>query len=148
MGDILEISILSQVLVFLFSIVLGLIFGVIFDFFRIIDTISNTSLKKLFFEDILYFFIMSILTFIFMLIFNKGDFRIFIVIGELIGFFLWHFTLGKINVRFFSNILIFLKSKFLFIVNKLLLPFTKLYNKIKFVPRNMWYKLNLGKKNI
>ena len=148
MGDILEVSILSQIVVFFFSMVLGLIFGVIFDFFRIIDIIFNATLRRIFFEDILYFFIMSIMTFIFMLIFNKGDFRVFIVIGELIGFFLWHFTIGRINVKFSSKILIFFESKILRVIDKVSFPITKLYNKIKFVPRNMWYKLNLGKKNI
>ena len=124
-------TILSQLNVFGLSLIFGTFLSIIFDLFRIVDIISNAAIKQLFFEDVLYFFIVGILSFLFMLIVNKGNFGIFIVLGELIGFTLWHFSLGKLFVKFSKQIIIYTKNKISLLKDKLLKPMDKFYSKLK-----------------
>lgn len=127
----MEISLQSQILIFVYSLLFGIILGVIFDLFRVADIILNVSIKRIFFEDILYFAIIGVLSFLFMIVVNKGEFRIFIIFGELIGFCLYHFTLGRIVINFFDKVIKFSKKKISKFKGKFLPPIKRIFSKIK-----------------
>ena len=127
----LEISLQSQIFIFVYSLIFGAILGIIFDLFRIADIILKISFNRIFFEDVLYFAVIGVLSFLFMLVVNKGEFRIFIIFGELIGFCLYHFTLGRIVINFSKKIIKFLKKKISIFKNKFVLPIKRIFLKIK-----------------
>lgn len=72
----------------------------------------------IFFQDILYFIVSGVVTFIFILGFNSGDSRFYILAGEGIGWIVYHLTIGELiyrmsnkTVKTFKNLLGKLKNK-------------------------------------
>ena len=103
-----EISNTAQIFTFMYSICLGIIFCVFYDVFRSLRKSIKFSSIVIFFQDILYFFIISIITFIFLLSLTNGEIRGFVIFGILIGFLLCYFTFSKILLKFLSQIFRFL----------------------------------------
>ncbi len=108
----------EQILIFLYSCLLGITLGLLYDAFRIIRMIINSMSIMIFFQDILYFIVSGIVTFIFILGFNSGDSRFYILAGEGIGWIGYHLTIGELiyrmsnkTVKAFKNLLGKLKNK-------------------------------------
>ena len=89
-------SIASQVMVFVYSLALGVLLGVTYDVFRIIRMIINSKNIAVFIQDVLYFIISGVITFLFVLGVNSGNSRFYILAGEGIGWIIYHVTLGEI----------------------------------------------------
>ena len=87
----------SQILVFLYSLVVGVVFAVIYDIFKIIRYINITNKKVTFISDVIYMLLCAILYFYFSVGFNQGYVRVFTMIGVIVGFFIYVYTIGKIT---------------------------------------------------
>lgn len=87
---------MNQILVFLCSCVLGVILGVFYDIFRVIRVMINPKNIVVFVQDVVYFLICGFITFAFVLVFNFGESRFYILVGETIGWVTYHITLGDI----------------------------------------------------
>ena len=94
-----EISNQSQITNFIFAIVLGVFFAVFYDLFRAIRIIKFHSSIAVFFEDIAYFSIISLFTFIFFLSATAGEIRGYILIGIFLGFILFYLTISKYYLK-------------------------------------------------
>ena len=90
-GKLLEI----QFLTFGYSCLLGVILGIIYDIFRILRMIINSKSITMFVQDVIYFVISGIITFVFVLEFNSGESRFYILAGEAVGWILYHITVGE-----------------------------------------------------
>ncbi len=90
------ITLSSQSISFLISCVVGIGLGVLYDIFRISRIAVHTPTAVILFEDVLYFFICAIITFLYMLTVIEGQVRFFILIGELIGASVYYFTVGRL----------------------------------------------------
>lgn len=104
-----ELSNKLQIIGFLYSIILGMIFAAFYDIFRALRIVKKPTALSVLFQDILYFFTISILTFIFLLAITNGEIRGYILFGEIVGFLIF---LALIS-RFFIKILIFILNLFL-----------------------------------
>lgn len=102
-----------QLQVFLCSLGLGFIFGLVYDFFRAFRILIIKNNKYIPAQDIAYFFICSIITFVFLLVINNGILRLNILIAFLSGFAIYYFTIS----RFIINLLIISFKKFRTIIN-------------------------------
>ncbi|MBQ0098375.1 MAG: spore cortex biosynthesis protein YabQ [Oscillospiraceae bacterium] len=147
-------SLSEQTLYFLYSIVLGLILGVVYDFTRLIRSGTNRFLR-IFFADILFFSVSAFLTVLYSLPFNDGTVRAFIFFGEIVGFLIFRLTAGEITSKIYPKI-IFLFQKFTRAVEKFLIYFFNLvlkiltavvYNVVEIVdaPQNIVLFSNKGK---
>ena len=85
-----------QLLIFGYSCVLGAGLGLLYDFFRIIRMMINPRNIAVFIQDVIYFIISGIITFLFVLGFNSGEARFYILAGEGIGWIIYHITLGEV----------------------------------------------------
>ncbi|MBR1779038.1 MAG: spore cortex biosynthesis protein YabQ [Clostridia bacterium] len=74
--------------------------SIFFDLFKIISAILALDKKVIFVQDILYFLIAGIFTFVFLLAFNNGKIHFYIFLGELLGWTMWHVTLGNAITNF------------------------------------------------
>ena len=90
-----EISNTSQVVGFLYSIILGVIFALIYDLFRAYRIVKPQSNLLVFLQDIVYFIFTTLLTFIYLLSITNGEVRAYILIGIFLGFLLFLFTISK-----------------------------------------------------
>ncbi len=121
----------SSSTVFIFSILLGVIISVIFDFFMLFNFINKKNRKIIFFSDISFMCIAAILSFLYLLAANYGIFRLYIIIGEAIGFILHRYTLGKLTFKLIKSIYLLI-SKFYrkIIVQKVVKVFVSIANRI------------------
>lgn len=113
----MEISLNYQIIVFVISIVLGVTLGFIFDFFKVVGLILGRGELKTFIIDVLYFIFCAFISFLYMMVVSSGEIRIFYIIGEVAGWFLYHFTLGKYIFSIWTKLVFFLKKKCFIVVN-------------------------------
>ncbi len=104
-------SLAAQVLTFLYSMILGIALGATYDVFRILRMIINSRNISIFIQDVLYFILSGLMTFLFVLKMNSGDSRFYILAGEGIGWILYHISLGEIIYRCSNKIVSTVKSQ-------------------------------------
>lgn len=115
----------EQIKIFFYSLGTGGILSLIYDSFRIIRDSFKSNKLTTFLCDLIFSVIASIITFLYLLLMNNGRIRLYIFIGEALGFLIWYFTLGQI----FKSAINSLKRKIQSTQTKLKGLFMKLKNK-------------------
>lgn len=108
-----------QLLIFGYSCALGAGLGLLYDFFRIVRMMINPHNIAVFIQDVVYFIISGIITFLFVLGFNSGEARFYILAGEGIGWIIYHITLGEVIYRCSGGMVRFFSFKIKHISNKI-----------------------------
>lgn len=109
----------TQFAVFGFSCFLGIVLGFMYDCFRLIRMIINPKNIFIFIQDVIYFCVSAVITFLFVLVFNNGESRFYILAGEGIGWILYHLTFGEAIYKCSKKIV----STFRHHIKKILLNF-------------------------
>lgn len=112
-----EISNSLQTQDFLRSIVLGVILCVIYCFFAALRKAGLNSTISVFFEDLIFLLIASPICFLFLLATTNGEVRMYVLIGALVGFFLFKFTLFKLFLFLFSKFFIYFYKGYCWIIS-------------------------------
>lgn len=110
-----EIDIKLQLLAFLRSVGLGVIFCILYDVLRAIRKIGNSSDILVFAEDILYFLICAPITFCFLLATTNGELRGFVFFGIISGFLLMRITVSKYILNILIKVFKIIRKVFLLI---------------------------------
>lgn len=97
------ISLSSQILTFLYAVLLGAIFGIIFDMFRLFRVFTKGNVFAVAAEDILFFVICAFLCYVFMLVFTHGTVRMYVFIASAAGFLIYYRTVGRLTLFLFST---------------------------------------------
>ena len=100
-----EISVADQSVTFLLSIALGGLLCLIYDVFRSIRKAKEYGAVAVFFQDIAFFVVSAVLTFIFLLATTAGVLRAYIIIGIFIGSVLMRLTFSRIFFAILSLLL-------------------------------------------
>lgn len=124
-------SLTSQILIFVYSLALGIFLGFAYDIFRIIRMVINSRNIAIFIQDVLYFILSGGVTFLFVLSVNSGNSRFYILAGEGIGWIAYHITIGEVIYKCSNKTVNFVKSKIAALKNKLLKKFSKRNNDTK-----------------
>ena len=101
----------EQAVIFLASLGIGFLLGVLYDFFRAIRLSITKGKVAVIVFDLLYFFMVAFFSYIFILAANKGEVRSYIIIGELLGAVFYYFSLGFALMK--------LTDKFVLLLNRL-----------------------------
>lgn len=104
----------GEVIIFLEACLIGMLFGVFYDFFRIVRLIFKNPSVLVFFEDLIYFILLTLTSFTFIVIKNDGYLRAFLLIGELLGIILYFFAISSPITSLFKNKVKIVASKFKF----------------------------------
>lgn len=94
-----EIDIAGQIFAFVYSILGGVIFCLIFDVTRFITKQFAPSNTTVFIIDIAYFIVLGFAEFCFFLATTNGEIRGFVFVGNIIGFAFCRFLLSGIFLR-------------------------------------------------
>lgn len=121
---------LSQLQIFWYSCFFGIILGIVYDIFRIIRMFFTCKIWNIFIQDILYFLIAGILSFIFILSVNFGEVRFYILAGEAMGWIVYYLTLGEVMNKISYKISRSIKNIFIKIYEIILRVSTLLVSKI------------------
>lgn len=93
-------SISRQTLIFLLSVILGAVLGVLYDCFRVLRVLFPPAAKPkaVFIGDVLFWLIYGFCVFCYGAVFARGQVRLFIIFGSLIGFALYLLTVGSVVI--------------------------------------------------
>lgn len=101
----------SPALGFLTFCVLGVLLSAAYDALRIWRAVFRSGKRAVFFQDFLYMILAAYLTFLADLGVCFGELRLYLFVGEALGWFAWHGTAGCVTVMFFRKIFRFLYRK-------------------------------------
>lgn len=130
-------SVQSQALSFLLSILLGVCAGIFYDVFRILRLSLSANKFVVLVQDILFWLFTAVASFLFIFVVNNGEFRLYFVFGELIGFGVYYFTMGVAVMKVTEFLVKIIKRVFKFIFRILLFPFKKIFVVIRPKIKNM-----------
>ena len=125
----MQITLLSQIQIFLYAIVFGVMLGILYTSFYILRKTFSSNKIQDFVYDLSYFIVCGFLTFIFIFTFNFGEVRIYILFGELLGFSIYYLTIGNITARIINKVIDIIKNTNLKIKRKFILPLYKIFVK-------------------
>ena len=128
---------------FAVSIAGGVILGACYDILRIWRILFHTQKRAVFFQDFFYMAFAALFTFL-MALSLSGKVRLYILLGEFLGFFSYYYTVGQITAWLFKKISHFLykylfyplgnaASRFFSIVARSLCKFARLINRKIFI---------------
>ncbi len=123
----------NQVYVFFWSILVGVVLALIFDFFRISRRKGTTKNFVVYMQDVLYWIIVAIIIIISAFVTNDGELRGYMFIGYAIGAIFYLILFSKLFIKIIGGILDFIEN----IINKLVEQVVKVRD-----------KMNLKKKNV
>lgn len=125
----------SQEQIFILFFIIGLIIGVIFDFFRAIRKNFKSSDFITLIEDIAFLFIISILVIFSIIRINGGEVRFYLFLGIFFGILIYSLTISNLCVIIFSVIVRLCKKIFQipFLISKKVVKSLKLVIKKKCV---------------
>ena len=95
---------MNQFLITLYSLTLGVFLGLFYDVFRLIRLMISPKNLSVFVQDVIYFLVSGFVTFVFVLVFNFGESRFYILVGEALGWILYHISLGDLVYKKLKNI--------------------------------------------
>ncbi|MBO5143345.1 MAG: spore cortex biosynthesis protein YabQ [Clostridia bacterium] len=126
--------VVEQVYIFLWSVLIGAIMGVVFDFFRALRRKGNTRNIVVYLQDIVFWLIVAVIIITSSFILNNGDLRGYMLIGYLLGALLYMLLFSYYIKGAFSLILDIINKGFIFItkpINKLLEKMNKNEEKLE-----------------
>lgn len=108
----------EELFIFGCACLLGVFFGAVYDFLRVVRAVLTHRKFMVFIEDFLYMIFVSLCFFVFSMELVRGELRLFVLLGNIAGFFAFRFTVG--------NVFVFLVRKVMFFVKKWI--FLPVYN--------------------
>jgi spore cortex biosynthesis protein YabQ len=84
----------KQLDLFFLSLGIGFLLGIVYDILRAIRLTFSKGKALIFIFDIIYFIIFALATFIFFVAINKGEFRFYMIFGEITGLLFYYFSFG------------------------------------------------------
>lgn len=116
----------EQVYIFLSSVLIGSIMGIVFDFFRALRRNGNTRNIIVYLQDIVFWLIVAVIIITSSFILNNGELRGYMLIGYILGALLYMLILSNYIKGLFILILNLFEKGLKFIFS----PFEKILEKI------------------
>lgn len=88
----------SQEQIFIFFFIIGIIIGILLDFFRVIRKVFKTPDTITFIEDIIYIILSGTIIILGIIKLNSGEIRLFIFLGIFFGILIYLLTISNLCV--------------------------------------------------
>ena len=135
----------DQTEIFLCSLGFGFLLGILYDVFRILRIIFMKSKSFTFFADLLYFAVCAFLTFCFIMVVDSGRVRLYVALGEILGWLIYYFSFGAIAIRLTNAVAHFLKYVFNTVSKLFKRIFGRIFSKLKKIA--LFFKKIIRKNN-
>ena len=129
----MQFVVYQQIQIFFYSMLCGVIIGIVNEPFRFLRYAGFNSKTEIFIQDILFMLINALITFFFTLCFNKGEFRFFILLGEISGFILFRYSIGMLTGYILKFVFSFIRKISVAVKNTLSFVLSKIYKTIRFI---------------
>ncbi len=127
----MEVVVAEQTLLFFEALAVGFVLGLFMEPLRIYRMMVRPGTVAVFFQDIIYWFLCAVCSFVFILTVNSGQLRVFLVIGIVIGMTIYFLTIGTLIMKASKAITAFLRRVHRFLNRKITYPATQAYEKTK-----------------
>lgn len=128
-----EINNTLQLISIFYSLLLGIVFCVLFDIFGSFRIVKKHSQAAIFFEDVIFFATVAFITFIFLLAITNGEIRGYILFCVSLGFIFFKMTFSRFVKAFFVKIF----SVFSLVLNTISKSFYMLFEKNDIFMKNI-----------
>lgn len=118
-----EIKNSFQLFSFAMALLMGVIFCLFYDILRAFRKAKKISDIEVFMQDVIYFLIIAIFTFIVFVPLSNGEIRGYLLIAIAIGFVVCFFTISRLSLKIFTCVFIQYRSlaeKFINVINRFL----------------------------
>lgn len=123
----------SQVYVFFWSILIGAVLTLIFDFFRLMRRNKETRDLIVYIQDIFFWIIVAVVIIISAFITNSGELRGYMFIGYALGSMFYLLLFSKLILKIFGTIF----DKIDLVFEKIFSFFRKIFKKFNFKKKNL-----------
>ena len=123
----------EQVYIFLCSVLVGMIMGVVFDFFRALRRNGKTKNIIVYIQDIIFWFIVAVIIITSSFILNNGELRGYMLIGYTLGALMYMLIFSN----YIKNIFIFILDFFEKIIKKVFKPVSLVLEKLEKKQENL-----------
>lgn len=137
----------EQLSIFVASLGLGFLLGVLYDVVRAIRLSLPYSKIATVIFDLLYCFLFGIITFLFILALNKGEVRFYIIAGEIIGALFYYISFGIAVIKITDHVTAFLKKVYKLIFSIIRAPFRLLKRLFVAIKNKMLLLFKKSEKN-
>lgn len=110
---------------------LGFLLGAFYDVFRVIRLMMRPSARVIFFQDLLYFTLSSVITFLFALAVTGGELRFYLFLGLVTGFMAYYFTVGRAVMRCAKQVIAAILWLWKMLWKAIFFPFRLLWKLVK-----------------
>lgn len=121
----------TQMLIFLKACMLGCFICIVYDCFRIIRILFTNPAWLVFIEDIIFIILATVSSFVFIVTQNNGQFRFFLLVGELIGGIIYFYTISKVIIKIATVIIQIVHKILRFILKIASIPVMFFYKILK-----------------
>ena len=121
----------AQTRIFFYSLGFGFLLGIRYDVFRTLRKVISNSRGFVLFMDLLYFAACAFLIFCFNMVVDSGHIRIYIALGELLGWLIYYFSFGAIAIKAGNAVSALLKRFFGIISKPIRIIIQKIAQKMK-----------------
>lgn len=125
-----SLSLARQTGGFLLSLGFGFIMGIFYDLFRLVRISLSKSKKIYFVFDLIYCIFLGFCSYLFFLTVNEGDIRGFLILGEVMGFAIYYFSLGVVIFSAGEKIIEVIKKLILSFFRAIFFPFKWIFKKV------------------
>lgn len=115
----MNITVTAPTTVFLYSLLLGIGLAAVYEFIRMLRAAGLKQTYAIIITDILFLCFAGFCTFIFALGFLNGKVRFFILLGEIVSFVIFRYTVGELLSHVYSKIFKILTIILLFVTKKI-----------------------------
>jgi spore cortex biosynthesis protein YabQ len=137
----------EQLSIFVASLGLGFLLGVLYDVVRAIRLSLPYSKIATVIFDLLYCFLFGTITFLFILALNKGEVRFYIIAGEIIGALFYYISFGIAVIKIRDHVTAFLKKVYKLIFSIIRAPFRLLKRLFVAIKNKMLLLFKKSEKN-
>lgn len=120
----------TQISLLLFSILAGIITGILFDIYRLFRGIGHPNKILTFIEDLLFWILASLIVFVFLLYTRYIYIGIYVYMYISLGLYIYLKLISKIFLRVQYRIIVLLSSVLRISKNFILYPFQIIFHKI------------------
>lgn len=119
----------EQTEIFFYSLGFGFLLGILYDVFRTLRLIISRSKGFVLFMDLLYFSVCAFLTFCFIMVVDSGKVRLYVALGEILGWLIYYFSFGAIALKVSNAVIRFVRRAFSVVFKPVKRIFGKLWRK-------------------
>lgn len=137
----MELTFQEQSIAFLYSIILGLVFGVIYGLFKIFRMTCLSGKVSVFLCDVVFMLLLFLVIFYFSLAYLYGYIRVYVIIGSFMGIVLYRVTLGALLSKIYTPLIFAVKKQ----SNKIKIKIKKIMKKLLNFPKKILYNVIIKK---